>query len=127
MSLTNFLNIIDHSFVGRFFDRKLDVIRKTNPNRIYVENIRSFYHIPKKLAKFVCEVAVSEGVFRKKYGLICPNDDCERIVLSFDSRDEIPEYFECENCETQEREVCSFKTEDKYIITYYQLIDESSH
>ena len=120
MSLTKFFDIIDRSFIGRFVDRQLDIIEKTDPNRIFVENIRSFYGMPTKVAKFFCDLAVREGVFIKKYAVVCPNSSCERIIRTFDSLDEIPAEITCETCEVQGDEA-TFGLSEKSIITFYQL------
>ncbi|HRD40962.1 MAG TPA: hypothetical protein PLC65_20200, partial [Bacteroidia bacterium] len=61
MSLIKLYQIIDRSFIGKFVERKLSIIENTDPERIYVENIRSFYNMPSFAAKTLCELAVREG------------------------------------------------------------------
>ena len=56
---------IDNSFVGRFIDRQMNIIEKTNPDSIDVRLIAQFYHIPNCVARFFCEMAVRDGGFCK--------------------------------------------------------------
>lgn len=82
----------------KFIDRKTEAYKKLDPERIYIENIRAFFGISYGIAKLLCEMAVKEGVFGKKYGLVCPN--CGRIIKSYDSTKNFPKDLECEICES---------------------------
>ncbi|SFZ90248.1 hypothetical protein SAMN05428642_101825 [Flaviramulus basaltis] len=92
-----------------------------DPQRIYVENVRSFFRIPFKAAKFFCEMAVKDKVFIKKYGIYCPNEECGRLIKSYSSRDEVENHVNCETCEMADREKFNFDKEDFEIIEFYQL------
>lgn len=127
MSLLQFFQKIDGSAVGKFIDRKLNVLNSLNPDRIYVEIIRSFYNMPFRLARFFCEMAVKENLFFKKIGVICPNDDCERIIMSVDSHNEIPEHIHCDNCELLERERFEFTRDEIKTVEFYQLNPYLTH
>lgn len=122
MSLIKFLQIIEKSPVGKFFESKLHLIGKLNPDRIYVENIRAIYNLPTFAAKFFCEMAVVEGVFKKGIGVECLNSSCERIILSVSSEKQIPQNLNCQNCEMLEMDRFEFDKSELHIITYYQLI-----
>ncbi|MBK7882475.1 MAG: hypothetical protein IPJ81_00530 [Chitinophagaceae bacterium] len=45
----------------------LQTIEKINPNKIYVENVRGFFKVPTFVAKLMCEMAVVDKVFIKKW------------------------------------------------------------
>ena len=122
MSLTKFLRIINNSIIKKFVDKRVSVLKNTNPQRIFVENIRSFYNMPYSVAKMFCEMAVRSGLFRKKIGVVCPHSNCGRIVMVVDSEEEIPSVLNCEVCEGLEREGAEFRPTKKDIITFYQLI-----
>jgi hypothetical protein len=119
MSLTKFLQTIDNSFLGKLIDRKLKVFERTDPERIYIENVRSFYNLPHFAARFFCDMAVKEGLFSKHYGVMCPNEN--RIIISYSSRKDIPELVKCHNCELLEKDNYAFSPKPKDIIEYYKL------
>jgi predicted RNA-binding Zn-ribbon protein involved in translation (DUF1610 family) len=124
MSLTKFFQIIDRTFIGKVVDRQLNVLENTDPDRIYVENIRSFYHIPFKAARFFCEMAVKEHLFRKRYAVNCPN--CGRVILSVDNKAEIPTTIKCKTCELDEQEEYEWPVSRVHIQEFYQLIQDPS-
>lgn len=103
------------------FQKYLNSISELNPEKIYVENVRSFLHIPSTLAKFICEMAVVDNVFQSKIGIVCPNTDCRRIIKSYNKLTDIPNEIECEICEHTEHEHFIFNTEKLEKIKYYKL------
>lgn len=121
MSLMRFFQIIDKSFIGQAVAKRMLLLSTTNPDRIYVENVRSFFNIPFSTAKLLCNMAVKENLFQKKIGLICPNYDCERIIMSVDSYEDIPLVISCDNCEVLENEKFEFTREEIKTIEYYRL------
>src|SRR6476620_3245869 len=80
MLLEKFSDIIDHSSIGVAVAKRRELIENTDPRRIYVENIRSFFGIPRATARYLCEIAVRQGVFEKRVGYLCGNDDCKRLL-----------------------------------------------
>ncbi len=122
MSLTKFLQVIEQSPIGRFFDRKRKLIEQLNPERIYVENVRQIYNMPNFAAKIFCEMAVIEGIFERKIGIECPNLECGRIILSVNKSSEIPNEVRCMNCEILEKDTFSFSSSKVHQIVYYKLL-----
>lgn len=116
------LQRIDRSFIGKYIAKKQEIIANTNPDRIYIENIRSFFNISFRLARFFCELAVREGVLRKKRGIICFNHECGKIILSIDESAEIPPVVNCHTCQLRESDTYQFNTEQLDTIVFYQLI-----
>jgi hypothetical protein len=125
MSLMKFFQIIDNSFIGKLINKKLDLITSTDPERIYVENIRSFYNIPQSVAKFFCEMALRENLFKKSFAVECPNDSCNRLITTYSTRQEIPETITCENCQLLEKDRFEFSTSEFKIIEFYKLNKEA--
>jgi hypothetical protein len=123
MLFEKFLNLIDRTPIGAIVDKRLDIIEKTDPDRIYVENIRAYYNLPFAAAKTLCELAVKERIFKKKIGVICPNDECGRIIKSYDSEKQMDEKVTCIQCELRECEEHSFIAKDLEKIVFYQLQD----
>jgi hypothetical protein len=102
-------------------NRQADLFEQLNPKRIYVENVRSFFRIPYKLAKLFCEFAVRDKVFLKKYGVYCHNQECGRIIKVYDSIEEIESYISCDICQANERTDYEFDKDSLEIVEFYQL------
>lgn len=102
-----------------FLSHKTKILSNIDPDRIYVENIRSFFNMPYKLAKLLCEMAVRSRSFDKIYGVKCPG--CSRIIMSVQNISDIPDVITCEICEGLEREEFFFKRDEMEIIEFYRL------
>lgn len=106
------------------FDAYMRLVERLDPSRIYVENVRSLLKVPTRVAQFFCDLAVKSGDFKKRYGVVCPNDSCQRIVLSVNNMSEIPETIECVLCDAEGNEQVSFPKSKAHIIEFYQLVPE---
>lgn len=122
MSSQKFFQAIDNSFVGRFVDKKHNQILNTDTSRIYVENVRSFFGISTRFAKFLCQIAVNQKLFKKHIGVVCSNKECERIIISVDDRKKLPSQVSCSNCLLNEIEPNIFPFESLETIEFYELI-----
>jgi hypothetical protein len=107
----------------RFFDKKADIVEETDPNRIYVENVRSFFNISTRLAKYLCKIAVRQGIFRKKIAVECKNENCTRIIEVYDKEEDIPKEIKCFMCELEGKPEFTFETSHLNIVEYYQYIE----
>lgn len=121
MSLTKLFLTIEKSAIGRFFERKRNLIEQLNPDRIYIENVRAIFNVPHFAAKIFCEMAVIEGVYNRFYGVECNNSDCVRILKSVEKKSDLPTKLKCQNCEILEKDNFEFTTTDLHIVVYYKL------
>jgi transcription elongation factor Elf1 len=94
------------------------LMASTDPDRIYVENVRSFFKLPKKVAWLLCEMAVKEGYFKKEIALTCPN--CQRVIKTVKQVDK-NEKISCINCEINEESIYEFRAEELNKIEFYKL------
>lgn len=120
MLLQRFLNLIDHSAIGRFVARKEELIEQLDPSRIYVENVRSFFGVPSSIAQAWCELAVREGIFARRFGVLCPQ--CQRLILTVEHEDQIPDKIVCEVCERNECDRYEFARSEVATLVFYKLI-----
>jgi len=122
MSFGPFSTGIDHSFIGRFVERKMQQIKGTDPRRFYVENVRSFFGFPRWLAKLLCYMAARDGYLEKRIGFLCPNSKCHRMVDSMPA-DAImgkgAELVECKTCLVREAPQSTFKRDEFGQIEFY--------
>jgi hypothetical protein len=115
------LGIIDKAFVSSD-EKMLKAVSLLDPKRISLENVRSLFNISTFEAKAICKTAVKDGVFTKRIGVYCPNKNCERIIKSYNSENEIEEIVDCENCELSGEEMHEFKSNLLKREEFYQLV-----
>ena len=123
MWLERFLSLIDRTAVGAFVAKRHELLERTDPDRIYVENIRSFFGFPFPVAKALCELAVREGLFVRRVGLLCPNDPCRRLILALSPDEAVPATVNCQVCEVDERDPHEFPADALTHIVFYRLKD----
>jgi hypothetical protein len=97
---------------------KILELMESQPDKLFVENVRAFFDVPKENAEYLCEQAVKAGLLTKKTGLSCPND--QRIIAVLDEEVPLPESVSCEVCEDLEREQTTFNTSDLNRVLFYQ-------
>lgn len=112
--------LIDAAPIRRLVDRQRELVEKTDPDRIYVENVRAFFKLPHPLAYVLCEAAVREGFFKGRVGVLCPSD--EHIVASYESEADIPDVVHCRVCEFEGRPEMKHETGGANRIKFYQLV-----
>jgi hypothetical protein len=106
----------------KFFKRQTRALEETDPDRIYIENIRSIFNISSRWAKYICKIAVRQGILKRKFAVECKNNDCLRVIKTFDNEFDIPEIIECRTCELEGQEFILY-TKELNIVEYYQYID----
>lgn len=129
MSLNSYLNIIKELILNSYnafkvppnFERQLELLEKMESDKLYIENVRSLFNISFENAKFLCDSGVKEGIFTKRIGLLCPNEDCSRILLSINEKQEIPNEISCDGCEDMERDRSHFNSDELKQIIYYKF------
>lgn len=98
-------------------------ISALNPERFYLENVRSIFGITTFEARLLCEMAVEQKLFQKRIALICPDPECHgRIIATFRTLAEIPETISCSLCEAEDHEQISYNTSSLKKISFYNLV-----
>lgn len=104
------------------FNRQSKALEETDPDRIYVENIRSIFNISTRWAKYICKIAVRQGILKRKFAVECKNNNCLRVIKTFDNEFDIPKTIECRTCELEGQEY-KFNTNELNIVEFYQYIE----
>lgn len=74
MSLTKFFDVITKIVpVPQPLGRRADAISKLDPDKMYVENVRSALGVSTSLARLVCETAVRQGAFERHVEAVGPD------------------------------------------------------
>lgn len=72
-SFERFLSVMIERLANLVPAAKLRAMKQLNPQRIYVENVRSIFGTPTWVARLVCETAVKHGIFVKNVQILCPD------------------------------------------------------
>lgn len=96
----------------------MEALSALDPDKIYVENVRSILRVPHGVALRICELAVAHGVFTKMVAVECP-DGSEAAAA--ESEENLPATVTC-YAETDGflREV-EFQTNALQKVTFYRL------
>lgn len=121
MSFERFFTTIDNSPIGKLVARKKELVAQTDPERIFVENVRSFFNWPYSMAKLACDLAVREKVFLHRTAYLCKNEDCKRILVVTAAESE--DIVTCEICEALERNQFQFHLKELEPLDLYSLSD----
>lgn len=63
-----------------------------NPDRIYLENVRSILGVSSARAKNVCDTAVRRGVFIRRFQVLCPDGT---VAITADRESDLPQVVRC--------------------------------
>jgi hypothetical protein len=121
--LTKFLETISRIIPGDVFSGKEDALSSLNPDKIYVENVRSVLGVSNRRAVQICESAVRQGLFRRGIEILCPDG---AVAVSVDSVSEIPKTVHCWKQQGDEIEEEELPTSALRKITFYRLNAQSA-
>lgn len=123
MLLTRFFEIISKLLPDRGFAGREEAIARLDPNKIYLENVRSALGVSSGSAMRICETAVRQGVFRKYTEVVCPDG---AVAASAEFGTQLPETVRCWKEEDGNFEEVEFPTGTLSKTTFYRLNDESA-
>ncbi len=98
-----------------------EALARLNPDKIYVENVRSVLGISHKRAVGVCETAVRHGLFKRGVEVLCPDGS---VGVSASREEDLPSSVNCWTQEVGGYEEKTFPTDTLQKITFYQLDDQ---
>jgi len=131
MSLESFSGIIKETLIKYstkmglvgFLEKRIKIVEGTEPGKIYIENVRSFFNLPQKSAEFICDYGVAIGMFKKKFAFTCPN--CDSIIETTSNIGSVNHQIKCENCLMQELDDFQFDPSQLTPKQYYLLVENN--
>jgi hypothetical protein len=90
--LTKFLDTISSVVPGDPFAGREEAIARINPDKIYLENVRSALGVSSGRAQQILDSAVRQGVFQKFVEVVCPDGVA---AASASTESELPEMVHC--------------------------------
>jgi len=122
--LRKFLDIISKFVqVDPLSDKEAALLAKLNPDRIYLENVRTLLNVSPQTARRICETAVRQGLFTRKIGVLCPD---KNIGATAQTEDQLPATVHCTIEREGQFEEEDIPTEQLDKITFYQLNDDTA-
>ncbi len=118
MSLARFLDTISSFVPGASLRGREDAIARLDPDKIYLENVRSVLDVPYQLALDICEAAVRQGTFRRGIEVRCPDGV---VAISADSEAELPETVHCWQSDHGQIEDVELPVRELTKIIFYRL------
>ena len=93
MLLTRFFDTISKFVPGDpLMGGNAEAIAKLNPDKIYVENVRSALRVTTAEASQICETAVRQGLFDRFVEVVCPDG---AVATSAPTEAELPKTVHC--------------------------------
>src|SRR2546423_7111465 len=92
MWLPKFLNIISRVLPNNSDSEVEKALAELDPDKIYVENVRSVLHVSQQKAFDLCETAVRQGFFKRAVEVKCPDG---AVAVSADSEADLPLTVHC--------------------------------
>lgn len=117
-SLATFLSTISR-YLPAPPARVEDAISKLNPDKIYLENVRSALGVSTEQARRICETAVRQGLFRQAVEVACPDGS---VAASASRESDLPETVRCWTGEGEHIEEVQLATADLKKTLFYQLV-----
>ena len=123
MLLPRFLEIISKIFPTNPLVGHEEALSKLNPDKIYVENVRSALDVSYQSAVRLCETAVRQGLFERGVEVHCPDG-----VVGATAVDEahLPPIVHCWQQDGEEFEEVDLPTDTLRKTTFYRLNDKTA-
>jgi hypothetical protein len=118
-----FSDAIASAFGGALGGREAAELARLNPDKIYVENVRSLLRVSHKTALSVCETAVRQGFFARSVEVLCPDN---AVAASAPTEAELPETVRCWSEHDGDMVETEHATRDLAKVRFYRLNDESA-
>jgi len=120
---TKFFETISRIIPGAIPSGKESAIASLDPDKIYLENVRSALGVSHRVAVRICETAVRQGFFRRGIEVLCPDG---AVAASAEKEADLPVTVHCWTEEAGELEEADLPTESLRKITFYRLNEQTA-
>jgi hypothetical protein len=108
--------------ISQVSENEAELLAKLNPDKFYVENVRSILDVSYASAARICETAVRQGIFERRVEVKCPDG---AVAASADIEANLPEHVRCWIQDEGHLEAVELPTKDLEKSTFYRLNDNS--
>jgi hypothetical protein len=124
MWLTKFFDIISRFSASNPLAGIEEALARLDPDKIYVENVRSVLSISHPAAVKICETAVRQGVFIRGIEILSPDGS---VAATVSKENELPTTIRCWTKADEHYEEIEFPTERLEKVTFYRLNDAAAN
>lgn len=118
-----FFDIISRALAVNPIAGKEELLAQLNPDKIYVENVRSLLGVPNKVAVGICETAVRQGFFKRKVEVMCPDGV---VAAEADTEEKLPPRVNCWIEMEGQLEQKEMPTDSLRKMIFYQLNEQAT-
>lgn len=104
-------------------DESRAALCELNPDKFYLENVRSMLGVSHQRAMDLCEAAVRQGVFSRRVEVMCPDG---AVAASADTESQLPPTVHCWTHEHDHLEEVELPTTSLTRIVSYSLNDQQA-
>lgn len=108
---------------GSALSGREDALAKLNPERFYVENVRSVLGVSARSAQRVCDTAVRQGFFQTGIQVLCPDHS---VAVSAPTEAELPSSVHCWIEDRGELTEADLPTAELVKLRFYRLNNEAA-
>jgi hypothetical protein len=123
MWLTKFLDITSRLLPSNPVAGIEDALADLNPDKIYVENVRSVLGVSYGKAMDICEIAVRQGFFQRGVEVKCPDG---AVAASANSEADLPPMVHCWTEEDGQFKDVELPTDKLQKVIFYKLNDQEA-
>ncbi len=123
MLFKRFLKVISVYLPGDGLSGKEEALSKLNPDKFYLENVRSVLGVSHRGALKLCDSAVRQGFFSRRIEVMCPDG---AVAASADSEEQLPAFVRCLSKDDDHFEEVELPTKTLCKITAYSLNDAAT-
>lgn len=105
-------------------EKRAQLLSRLNPDKFYVENVRSILGISYPSALRICETAVRQGLFERRVEVKCPDGV---VAASADTESHLPPVVRCWHIEDGHLEPEMVPTGTLEKTTFYRLNEETDY
>jgi hypothetical protein len=106
----------------RLSEKEAELLASLNPDKFYVENVRSILNVSHAAAVQICEAAVRQGLFERRVEVMCPDG---AVAASAQTESDLPETVRCWHEEDGLLESEDLPTKQLEKTTFYRLHEGS--
>lgn len=103
-------------------ERDLRLLSQVDPEKVYVENVRSLLGISHFRAVQILETAVRQGIFERRVEIACPDG---RVAASADKEEHLPKTVHCWVEESGHLEEADLPSDSLEKTVFYRLYEPS--
>jgi hypothetical protein len=116
--LTRFFDTISKIVPGDPLAGRKEAIARLNPDKIYLENVRSALGVSSGRAQQIVETAVRQGLFERFVEVVCPDG---AVAATARTESELPQKVRCWTHDGDNLEEVELATSTLPKVTFYRL------